>query len=83
MAEEIGEVNQELRRSLRSIVNSIHGLLTTFDNTVGASSATTSTAGTSTSTNRATQTGGEEGSTLEGDVENAETSTEEDNASRP
>lgn len=31
LAEEIGEVNQELRRSLRSIVNSIRDLLTTFD----------------------------------------------------
>ena len=84
LAEEIGEVNQELRRSLRSIVNSIRGLLTTFDGTVAASSTSTNAVGggASTSTNRATQTVTEnEASAVDRDADNGGSSTEENNAS--
>ncbi len=65
LAEEIGEVNQELRRSLQSIVYSIRGLLTSF-NADGERRGETSREG--------------EG-TLEGDVEDSETSDVDDLAS--
>lgn len=66
MAEEIGELNHELRRSLRSIVNVIRGLLTTFD---PESSRSTGTPRQS------------EGNTLGGDVEDTGSTGTEDNAS--
>lgn len=66
LAEEIGEVNQELRRSLRSIVNSIRGLLTTFDPESGRA-------------NDASREG--ESNPLEGDAEDTDSSGPEDNVS--
>lgn len=62
LAEEIGEVNQELRRSLRSIVNSIRDLLTSFDTDGNRRSNSTG------ETSRETE------ATIDGDAEDSETS---------
>lgn len=67
LAEEIGEVNQELRRSLRSIVNSIRDLLTSFDSDGNRRSNSTG------ETSRETE------ANLEGDAEDSETSDADDN----
>lgn len=62
LAEEIGEENQELRRSLHSIVNSIRGLLTSFES----------------ENSRQGETSREAEGTLDGDAEDSESSNERD-----